>query len=134
MKEIKINAVFGKKSEIKGKPNFPILSLTDGEEEWYLMPFRSYCMSINASEDGDGLELASTRAIPFADLKWVSNLMKVEYLRTSAATCIYEFCNGQNAIFADKTKFDWQPDTAFREFIKASFKYIWPDEEWPYID
>ena len=134
MKEIKINAVFGKKSEIKGKPEFPILSLTDGEEEWYLMPFRSYCMSINTSEDGDGFECASTRPIMMNVFDNMPELVKAEWLRTAAATCIYEFCHGQNAIFADKTKFDWNPDSAFREFIKNSFKYIWPNAEWPYID
>lgn len=134
MKEIKITAVFGRKSDIKGKPEFPICTISDGAEEWYLMPFRSYCMGINSEEEGDGFMLASTRAIPFAELKWVSNLMKVEYLRTSAATCLLEFARARDAVFMNKTKFDWEPDEAFREFIKASFKYIWPDEEWPYID
>lgn len=134
MKEIKINSVFGKKSEIKGKPEFPILSLTDGDEEWYLMPFRSYCMSINSSEDGDGYECASTRPIMMSIFDNMPDLVKAEWLRTAAATCIYEFCHGQDAIFVGKTKFDWTPDSAFREFVKAAFKYIWPNAEWPYID
>lgn len=111
----------------------PIMVLDTPEGEYYLMDFRRYCISVNGSRNGSGSDYGSSRPIQFSELKALPALVKAEYIRLATATVLSEFCRGKNFTLNIKTKFDWQPDETFLEFVKAVFAFEFPDEKWPYI-
>jgi hypothetical protein len=111
----------------------PIMVLDTPEGEYYLMDFRRYCVAINGSKDGSGSDYGSSRPIAFRELNTIPALAKAEYIRLAAAAVLSEFCKSQNFTMSIKTKFDWFPDKAFMEFVKAVFAFEFPDEKWPYI-
>lgn len=135
---IKFRFNYGKKltmtEVIKKESGFPVAKLTDGENDYYLSPFRLYSFTINSSVNGNGWEVGSTRPFNFSVLNSLPDIVKMEVIRSLAATVIYEFCAGRNLTAGMKTKFDWQPDEMFRAFIKECFGFIWPNAEWPLID
>lgn len=119
---------FGSVEYWNGRPALPLI--VDGQKKAYAMNFRNYCISVNTSIDGDGLDHGSTRPIPFEELKDLSPLMKMEVIRCFAATTISEYARGLEVI-SGKTKFDWTPDENFIKFVKEVFNMLWPDEKWP---
>ena len=111
----------------------PVMVLETPEGPYYVMDFRRYCISVNGSRDGSGSDYGSSRPIPFNEFNGLNALAKAEYIRLATATVITEFCKGKNFTMAVKTKFDWQPEDKYVEFIKAVFAFEFPNDEWPYI-
>jgi hypothetical protein len=103
------------------------------EGPYYVMDFRRYCISVNGSRDGSGSDYGSSRPIMFSELNTINALAKAEYIRLATATVIAEFCKGKNFTMSIKTKFDWQPEEKFMEFVKAVFAFEFPNDKWPYI-
>ncbi len=111
----------------------PVMVLDTPDGAYYLMDFRRYCISINGSKNGSGSDYGSSRPIPFEELSGLSAVAKAEYIRLATTTVLSEFCRGKNFTLNIKTKFDWKPDEAFLEFVKAVFAFEFPDTIWPYI-
>ena len=111
----------------------PVMTLETPEGPYYVMDFRRYCISVNGSRDGSGSDYGSSRPIPFNELNGLNALAKAEYIRLATATVIAEFCKGKNFTMAVKSRFDWQPEEKFTEFVKAVFAFEFPDDKWPYI-
>ena len=111
----------------------PVMVLETPEGPYYVMDFRRYCIAINGSKDGSGSDYGSSRPIQFSELKALPALVKAEYIRLATATVLSEFCRGKNLTLNIKTKFDWQPNETFLEFVKAVFAFEFPDDKWPYI-
>lgn len=111
----------------------PIMVLNTPEGDYYLMDFRRYCISVNGSRNGSGSDYGSSRPIQFSELRALPALVKAEYIRLATATVLSEFCRGKNLTLNIKTKFDWQPEELFMNFVKAVFSFEFPDEKWPYI-
>ena len=111
----------------------PVMVLDTPEGPYYVIDFRRYAISINGSRNGSGSDYGSGRPIQFSELKALPALVKAEYIRLATATVISEFCKSKNFTMSIKTKFDWQPEEKFMDFIKAVFAFEFPDDKWPYI-
>ena len=133
----------------------PVLELviTDAETEErlgsaYLCYFRKYCMQVCGSRDGGG-DYGSTRTIDYTEYNKNSDLAKAEILRTAATAAInsftksnyikYYFKDVENTsdckLFTniESTDFTWSaPKHNFYKFIKAVFKYTFPDYHWEF--
>ena len=111
----------------------PVMTLDTPEGPYYVMDFRRYAISINGSRNGSGSDYGSSRPIQFSELKALPALVKAEYIRLATATVIAEFCRSKNFTMSIKSRFDWQPEEKFTEFVKAVFAFEFPNDEWPYI-